>query len=223
MVIFMTALVIVVAILVLIALLRFGVSVQYDADGFKVSASAGPLRLRVYPYKDKTEAEKRKKSRRARIEKKVEKKHRKKPEEKKPGRLKTYLSILSAAKKILSRLRRRLLIKKLVIHITAAGEDPSKAAMMFGAANAAFNAVMPMLEKSFRIRSRDLSADIDFDADEPLIYVNAAVSLAVWETLYIVFAMLPALITSMGGILSSGKTGTTDGKDEKENGETPDK
>jgi len=198
---------VVLSILILIALLRFGVSVGYSESGLIIKVQAGPLLLQALPRKEKPVSAKKEAKRKARKEekarKKAEEKARKKAEkkagkkagkktdEKKPGALKTVLELLPAVKTTLSRLRRRLLIKRLVIHYTVAGDDPFKVAQTYGAASAAIGPIVAVLESSFRIKRRDFRAIPDFFSAQQSIYINAAISLAVWEALYIVFAMLP--------------------------------
>ena len=177
-------------------LLRFGVAAEYGADGFIVTAHVGPLRLRVYPKKEKPGAAEKKAKRKARkADKAKSKKDKEKPKEQIPGGLKTYLDMLPPVKNMLGRLHRRLLIKKLTIRFTAAGGDAATTALTSGAANAAFSAITPVLENSFRIRKRDFRATADFSGTEMKIYVHAAISMAVWESLYIVFALLPLVIS----------------------------
>ena len=209
------------AVIIIIALLRIGVRVEYGANGFTASARIGPVSMRVFPRKVETpeKAEKKKKQREAKKAKKAikakrAKKAKKEPEKEKPGAFKIFLDMIPVAKKTLGRLRRRLLIKNLTIRFTAGGEDPSKTGLTFGAANAAFNTIMPALETVFRIRRRRLSAAADFSADRPEIYVKAIISLAVWEIVYIAFAILPAV-----GIIS----GKTSRKDELSHGKAADK
>jgi len=226
----MIALAVSLAILALIALLRFGVSVEYSANGLAVAAHAGPLSISILPQKKKALSagkEARLKARKeVQAKKKAEKKAKKKAEkqaekqagektgEKKPGALKTVEELLPAIKTMLSRFRRRLLIKKLVIYYTAANDDPSKAAMAYGATNAAVGVLIPLLEKSFRIRRRDFRILADFSATQQSIYANAAISMAVWEAFYMIFAMLPTGIR----ILRRRRR-----KDGQKNGKNPDK
>ena len=195
----MIVLAIVIAAVVLFALLRFGVCVEYCEDGFIVTALVGPLSIRAYPRKEKPKRAERKAARKARKEKKPRRKKEKKRAEKKPGGLQGFLDIVSVAKTALNRLRRKLLIKRLTVHFVAASADPSKTAMIFGGANAAFSLVVPLLENCFRIRRRDLRTAADFDAIKPGIYVNAAVSIAVWETVYVAFAILPLFTRGLQG------------------------
>ena len=192
----MTVLVIILSILaflLLLALLRFGVSVVYGDGGFLVKAHAGPFSLIVYPRKEKSEKAVRKAARKKDKARKKKGKKAKKPAKKMPGGLDTFNVVLKSAKTILGRLRRKLLIKRLTVHVTFAGGDPMNTAMMYGAANIFFGGLMPSIESAFRIKRRDLRSYADFDAEKPLIYVDAAVSMAVWEAVYIFWAIMPVL------------------------------
>lgn len=228
----MIALAIILAVLILIALLRFGVKAEYSEEGVSVSATAGPFSLKVYPRAVKGDKAKRKAQRKAekkaRKEEKKARKGQKVPKKtedeehvrKKAGGLDYFLLIVSSAKTALGRLRRRLLIKKLTIHFIAGNEDASKAAMMFGGANAAVGAVTPLLENSFRVKRRDLRTSVDFNAVKPAVYAGATVSLAVWEAFYVAFALLP-ILTKRPKEANEKSTGTKNkitGKDGQEDG-----
>lgn len=191
----MLASAIILAVVILIALLRFGASVEYSESGFSVKALAGPLEIRIFPRKEKPGKKAGKSGRKPKKpkEQKVRKPKENKTEEKKPGGLQYFLEILSAAKNALSRLRRKLLIKRLTIYIIAANEDPSKTAITFGGINAAYGVISSFLENHFRIKRRDFRASADFTAVKPKIYVNAAISLALWEAIYIALALLPII------------------------------
>lgn len=210
---------IVVGIFILIALLRFGVAAEYSGDGVTVVARAGPVKIQVLPPKKK-KPKKVKKDKPKKVKKPVEEV----PEEvKRPGKLKDFLKLLPAVKTALGRLRRRMLIKRLTIHYTSAGDDPSNTAMVYGAANAAFSVVVPMLEKAFRIRRRDVRAFVDFTVEEPFIYLKIDISIAVWELIYISWA----IIKGIAPIIKRRKVKLPDEKDMNternghENGEAP--
>ena len=205
----MIVLAIVIAVIMLIALLRLGLSVVYSEGGVSLTLMVGPVPLRLLPKKEKREKQIIKGLRKK--EKKAKKKAAK-PKAEKPGGLKGWLDTVQTYSKGLGRLRRKLLIKKLTVRFVSAGADPSKTALMFGASSAAIGAGVPLLEKSFRIRRRDIRASADFDALQPSIYVKAAISLAVWEAVYVIIAILP-LFTK----------GINVGKDEKKDGKTSDK
>jgi len=210
----MTVLAVILAAFVLLALLRFGVSVEYSAEGFEAVMYIGPVKFRLYPAKVKSEKKTAKKEAKKAI-KKAAKKADEEKAEKKPGALQNVLDMLPMILKGLGRFRRRLLVKRLVIHYVSAGADPAKTAMTFGASNVVIGLIMPLLEKSFRIKRRDLRAEADFESSEQRIYVYAAISIAVWEAVYVVFAIIPALLGASG---NNKKTR----KEVQENGQTAD-
>jgi len=204
---------IVLGVLLILAMLRFGASVEYCEDGFNVTARAGPIRYCVYPRKPKPKREKKPKEKKAhKVKEKKEE-----PVTEKPGTLETVRGVLADAVKTLGRLRRRLLISNLRIWYIAAGDDPSKTAISFGRACAAYGGLLPILENNFRIKHRDLRASVDFDLEEPGVYVYAVISLAVWEAVYIVASMIPLILKIAR---TSKKPG--DRKDRISNGQTPD-
>ena len=218
----MTTIAIIIAVLLFVLFFRFGLAVAYSDAGLVVKARVGPFSLRAYPRKEPSERKKRRqKLRRMRKAEKPKRERRRKekkrkPEEEEPGSLESFITIFAAVKNVMGRVRRRLLIKRLILHYVSASEDPMKTALAYGGLSAAQNGVVHALDASFRIRKRELTASADFENSKPRIYVNAAISIAVWESLYIFFAILPA-IGAMKRV--SGKTA---GKDGHDNGKTPD-
>ncbi|MGM9522059.1 MAG: DUF2953 domain-containing protein [Oscillospiraceae bacterium] len=198
----MTALIIIGAvflILLLISLLRFGVSIIYSDKELCVKAVAGPVRITVFPIKEKDKPEKKRKKR-----EKTEKEEAEPPKKEKIDIKEKLQKLLPPVLNALGRLRRKLSIDKLTIHYTAAADDPCSAAMSFGYASAAIGAVMPLIENNFKIRERDVGADVTFDSTENIIYVNAQLTLAFWEIIYICLALLP-LLKSLGSGEDTGK------------------
>jgi len=210
----MLALAITISALVLIALLRFGVIVDYSEAGFQLWASAGFLKFRLLDDHKKIKPKKLKKP-----VKKV-----RKHLEMKPGSLSDFTVILKAVLNVFRRLKRRLLIKQLSLYYTSAGEDPAATALRFGAANAVFAAIVPGIKETFRVRRIDLRTWFDFNDNKQGIYAKIAVSLAVWEAVYISFALLPA-ITAVFKVKPGIEDKTPDKNDRKdgqENGNSPD-
>ena len=171
----MLALAITISAIVLIALLRFGVIMEYNDAGFILWVKVAFARFKLLS------GDRKKKS----------KKKEKKAKSIRPGSLSEFISIVKAIKNALIRMRRRLLIKQLTLYYTAGGDDPSKVAILYGTANAVFGAIIPVLEKIFRIKRRDLQASLDYSASEQGIYAKIIVSIAVWEVIYVVFALFP--------------------------------
>ena len=176
----------VLAFLFLVAMIRVGVSAEYAEDGISVRAHIGPVRVQLYPAVKKKV-------------KKAEKKAEKKAAEQaqKPGVFKQLKEQLPEIKKALSRLKRKLLIKELTIYYIAAGPDPAQAALTFGGVSAGYGIVAAVLENNFRIKKRDLRAAVDFEAEEPYIYVRARLSLAVWEALYVADGLILSMARAM--------------------------
>jgi len=210
----MITLAIVLAILVLFALLRFGVSAEYSADGFAVAARVGPISVSLFPRKEKPGKAKKKAPKKP----KKKKKAKEKPKKAQAGGLDALLAMIPPIKNALGRIKRRLLIKKLTVYYTSGGSDPAMTGLYSGAANATFGALAPILDNNFRVKRRDLRAQADFITGEQAVYVNAAISLAVWEAVYIALALLPILL---GGLKK--KKATTERKEDIEDGKAPDK
>jgi len=183
---------IVIVILLFIALLRFGVRAQYSTGGVLISLIAGPFSLKVYPTEKDPEKEKKKADKLAK--KNARKEKRKKPKKGAPEiSFKDIMDMIPHVFKMLGRVKRRILISQLIVHFTVGGSDASKIAMTYGAANAAVGELIPVLDNNFRIRRREISFDTDFISGKQTIYAKVAVTLAVWELFYIVFALLPII------------------------------
>ena len=179
----MLALAIIFTVLILIAFLRFGVIAEYSEEGIKLWAKAGFLKFELLKDNKKKKDKKKKKEKP------------KKPVNMKPGSFDDFMVILRSVKNALGRLKRRLLIKNLTLYYLSAGDDPADTAIRFGAVNAVFGAIIPVFERAFRIKHKDLRASADFDAKEQRIYAKIVISIAVWEVFYIVFALFPIIIT----------------------------
>ena len=173
------------AFFLLISLLRVGINVEFSEDGILVLVMVGPIGIKIYP------AEKKKKKKKPKEKKK--KKKEAEEEKKKPGLLTELKSYWPAIKKTLLRLKRKLLIKELTIYYLAAGPDPAQAALSFGGISAAFGIITAVFENNFRIKKRDLRTAVDFEAEEPYIYIKVKLSLAVWEAVYVVSNLLTTM------------------------------
>lgn len=189
---------------ILILLLRVGARATLDADGFALRVLAGPVKLKLLPSGE----EKAKKPKKEKPEKKREKPEA--PAGEKPGpkiriTLELVTSVLRAVGELLGRLRRKLRVDKLVIRYTVASDDPSGAAMTFGYASAGIGALMPVLENIFDVRERDVGVAVSFDTDRPEIFVDAQLTLAIWEILYIALAVWPPVKALIGQLIKKGK------------------
>jgi len=227
----MTALFIVLAVLLLTALLRIGLNVEYGVAGLTVKVKLGPFLLRVIPKKkkrprparqskDKQEKKRKKKKKKAGAEQK-EKDKEKETKQNGPGGLAELEQMLPMIKKALGRFRRRFLIKRLTVIFTAAGNDASVTAKIYGSANVAVGMLDPILANTFRIRRRDFRAYVDFIAQKPTVYIKAVVSLALWEVVYIMLALLPLILNaaSAGNAKQSSNKHGDSSKSNSDNGD----
>ncbi len=195
---------------ILILLLRVGARATLDEDGFALRVLAGPVKLKLLPSGEE-KAKKPKKPKKPKKEKPEKK--REKPEApagEKPGpkiriTLELVTSVLRAVGELLGRLRHKLRVDKLVIRYTVASDDPSGAAMTFGYASAGIGALMPVLENIFDVRERDVGVAVSFDTDRPEIFVDAQLTLAIWEILYIALAVWPPVKALIGQLIKKGK------------------
>jgi len=208
----MLALAITLSVLVLISLLRFGVIVEYSEAGFVFWAKVGFLKFPLL-------ASKRKK----RIKKEI--KFIKSNLSMMPGSLRDFKDMLKAVFNALGRFKRRLLIKELTLYYTSAGEDPANTALQYGGANAVFAAIVPEINRKFRVRKIDLRAWFDFTVAEQKIYAKIRLSIAVWEVMYALFALAPILKSIFKNMpkRDNNKREVSNRKDGQDDGKTTDK
>ena len=50
-------------------------------------------------------------------------------------------------------------------------------------------ALYGLIEANFRVKRWDIRTALDYDAKEPTVYLKAALSLAVWEIVFIILAL----------------------------------
>ena len=161
-----------IGILLLIHFLPVGAYCRYDGAAL-IRLHIGPVRIPLYPSKPKTEKQKAKAERKraAKAQKKKDKKEislvGKKPKQEAPkeplaDKLAGLLPFVRLVTEFLGKFRRKLLIKKLFLHIRLAGSDPAKLGVNTGRAWAVIASAMPVLKSRFRIRSADVQVSPDF-------------------------------------------------------------
>lgn len=194
----------------LIATLRVGASATLEEGVFSLTVLAGPVKLKLLPKGEKKPAKPGKEKPGKKAKKQKKPKEEKETGEKKPKpkieiSFELISTVLSAVGELLGRLRRKIRIDRLTVHYTAASDDPAKAAMTFGYASAGVNALMPAVENIFRVKERDVGVSVAFDTDESKIYLDAQLTLAIWEILYIVLAVWPPVKAILGQMTNKGK------------------
>lgn len=151
--------------IVLILFLPLTLSVRYDHAGLRASAGIGFLRVSVYPRKRQ--------------------KRERPPKDSKPkgNSIKQFKAGLSLIRPIFSKLRKRLIVRRLCLHYTAATEDAAQTALTYGAAMAIVNSFLSIVRYNFRIKAQDIQIQADFESAEDSIFVHVILSLNLLNTL----------------------------------------
>lgn len=175
----MTAAIITAIVLFLILTIRVGISAEYSDDGFSAVLNVAFIKMTIYPTKKKAADHTQSKNKKATENTENETKN------KKGGLLPKFWGILELAQNTLSRLRKKLLIDRLIIHYTSGSDDPFDAVMAYGYTAAGINAIYPAFTNIFKIKESEFFTSVDFTLTQPVIYVNIRLSLSVFAILYI--------------------------------------
>ena len=170
--------------LALLAAVPVGIAVLYDRNGFLAKLLIGPVSIKLFPRKreDKQKTPKKERDKTAASQKKAKPKKQDQP----GGSLTDFQGIIEQVISFLGAFRRRLLIKRLDMRLTLAGDDPCDLACNYGKSWAALGNVMPLLERAFRIRKRNLEVQCDFCADRPTLFADIIVVISIGRMLWIV-------------------------------------
>ncbi len=190
---------------IVIALVRVGAHLTLEKGVFGLKIIAGPVKLKLLPA-DKDKPKEPKKTKKEKAEEPEEEKE--EPEKEKSGihvTLELVTTVLKAVGELLGRFRRKITVDSLTIHYTAASPDPYNTAMTFAYASAGVNALMPVIHNIFTVKKSDVGAAVTFDAQEADVYVDARLTLAVWEVIYIVLAVWPVIRVILAQLLKKGK------------------
>lgn len=160
------------AVVTLLAVLPLGASVKYDSGGLVLRIIAGPARVTLIPAKKKPRQESKSEKEPEKKAEKSVKKTETAPKEKSGGKLTDFLPLVQVALDFLGDFRRKLRVNRLEMKIIMAGGDPCDLAVNYGKAWAALGNLVPLLERCFVIKKRDLEVECDFVAEETLIYAR---------------------------------------------------
>lgn len=174
--------------LFLLSLIRLRAVVRYGEKGLEVWARAGPIRLRVFPLGEKRPKKAGQKGERP---PKKKKKGPPPPETGGPGGslalVKEFLPVIASAA---GGLRRRLQIDRLELDLTAAAADPAQAALAYGSANALIGMIWPVIDHHFNVRDRRIRTAVDFQRDQPAVYLWAGFSLRLGQAVSLAVRIL---------------------------------
>ena len=186
-------------VVLLIALILFvpiGADVSYLGGQFRLAARVDGFAIQLIPRKKKEQ----------------EKPHEEKPkEEQKPEEPKdekeekpkrnfnfTKDELLEIVKKVLKGLGKfgKLTVRKFMLHLTVAGEDPYDAAVSFNYINSAMSILAPLCAPVFKVTGDvDVRTDLDFTADSMRVETELSITL---RLIQVVRAGIAALIGVLG-------------------------
>ena len=171
-------------ILVILAWLPLGATVRYNDQGVALKLIAGPVRIPILPKKKAQEKEKQKKEEKPKKRQSVAKKtEAPKPQEEKGGPVTDFLPLLQTALDLLNAFRKKLRINHLYLKLIMASDDPCDLAVNYGKANAAMGNLLPLLERCFVIKKRDIEIECDFESAKTVIIARADLTITLGRLL----------------------------------------
>ena len=156
--------------------LPVGVRVRYSEDGLKIWYTIGPGRLLYYP-----EAKEKKKSSisiRTVLDEPI------KANRKYDSVLGDFWAELKTTLELFWYLRPKLRIKRLMLKLYLAGDDPCALALQYGGAWAAVGGLLPLLEEAFVLKKRDISVNADFSGGNTRLEAKLDLTIALGRLLY---------------------------------------
>lgn len=175
----------------LLAILPLGASVKYNSDGPLVRIIAGPVRFKVFPVKKKEKKEKKPKEKKQKKEKPktdgqqtMEKPKEEKKE--KGGSLLDFLPLVRVGLDLLNDFRWKLRLNRLELKLILAANDPADLGLNYGRAWAAVGNLVPMLERSFVIKKKDIEVECDFTTSETLVIARLDLTITLGRLLALV-------------------------------------
>ena len=171
-------------ILVILAWLPLGATVRYNDQGVALKVIAGPVRIPILPKKKAQEKEKPKKEEKPKKRQSVAKKtEAPKPQEEKGGPVTDFLPLVQTALDLLNAFRKKLRINHLYLKLIMASDDPCDLAVNYGKANAAMGNLLPLLERCFVIKKRDIEIECDFESAKTVIIARADLTITLGRLL----------------------------------------
>ena len=176
----------------LLAILPLGVSVRYNSEGALVRILAGPLKITVFPLPKKEKKEKKKPEKKKETPSEEEslpqppqppKQEKSKKDKEKGGSLLDFLPLVKLALDLIGDFGRKLRLNVLELKLILAADDPCDLAVNYGRAWAAVGNLVPMLERIFVIKKRNVEVECDFTASESLVIARLDITITLGRLL----------------------------------------
>lgn len=167
------------AVLILALLIPVGIRVRYQQDELKLWYTIGPLRLLHRPK----DSENRKKSKASKMNVRKMFGETIKANRKYDSILGDFFAELKTVLGLFWNLCPRLRVKRLVLKLHLAGENPAALAMQYGGAWAAIGGLIPLLEEAFVLKKRELDVDCDFSGEKTTLDAKLDISIGLGRLL----------------------------------------
>ena len=171
-------------VLTLLAIMPVGVRICYDAGGFLAKLLIGPATFVLYPRekkpkgKEKTKKTAKKSTKSSSNNNSVNKEN--------GGSLADFRGILAQVLEFLGEFRRRLIVKQLDLKLVLAGDDPCDLACNYGNTWVAIGNLLPVLEKVFTIKKRNIDVSCNFCAEQITVVARLDIVICLGRLLWIV-------------------------------------
>ena len=167
-------------VLFFIGRIRMGASVKYSVSGLVVKIKAGLFWLQIVPRKKDAKAKKEKQEQKKQS---TEEMADTAPKRKWKDTLDLAMRFVPLIGDAAGKLKRKIRIDRLFLHVVWGASDPASAAMGFGAGNAAMGILWPVFEHNFNVKTHDLRVDVDFEREKPAFDADAQVTLTIGQIL----------------------------------------
>jgi len=184
----MLAIIIILAVFIAVAMIPLSVRGRYAPGEVLLQIRSGLLKITLLP-KNEDKPQKPPKQEKEKKEEPAADTHPKQsldiPELLKAG--------LPALFDTLGRLRRKLTVNELTLWFSSGSPDPYDAAMNYGKVSAVLGALVPVLDRYFNIRKRDIRTAVSFEGEGNSVLFDITLTLRLWQIIYIVFGMWPVV------------------------------
>jgi len=169
-------------VLVLLLLTPLRAKADYTQNGFALAVALGPITVPLYPRpKKKSKKGKPPPKKAAASEQETQKK------DAKPslslGSWKQFRQYLPLICEAAGELRRKVVVRRLSIHLVWAGESPAAAAIGYGMVHGVIGGLWNLIDGSFRVKDHKFVVDLDYDKHEPQVAMKAVLSLRVGQVI----------------------------------------
>ena len=164
----------------LLGRIRVGAAVNYSEAGFFLTAKFGPARIQILPAKTQ------KKEKMPKQAKKSEKKSvtvvgAEKPKRSIKDTVSTVLRFLPLVGEAAGRLKQKIRIDYVELHVIWGAADPADAAKGYGAGSAVMGILWPAVEHNFNVKKHDLTVDVDFESTSPEFIGAAQITITIGQ------------------------------------------